>query len=288
MGRKLRYVITPSGLPYGFVLRLKSRQLPLRRWPGNAEMSANQASLVRRVISSSISLQPQSYASQAASSYSSLAMENTTYLSFYALLVPEVFCSNKVRLGVVTDGGKWVCNPNYVPEKACKIYSLGLSNQVSFDLEIQKLTNYRCSLRSIDKGDISNETKSAISSANGIIIETMISSAAKEDNKTKRPLSSIMSSLGDKSIEILKIDIEGTELEIMDEILQIDICQILIEVHPPDVRSLINFLQKLSKSGYLLFESEPNPMYISLREYCFIHESCLKKYNVKLLGKYLS
>uniref|UniRef100_A0A915DM00 Uncharacterized protein n=1 Tax=Ditylenchus dipsaci TaxID=166011 RepID=A0A915DM00_9BILA len=42
---------------------------------------------------------------------------------FYALLVPEVFCLNKVRLGVVNDGGKWVCNLKYVPE-GCKIYSL--------------------------------------------------------------------------------------------------------------------------------------------------------------------
>uniref|UniRef100_A0A915E3V7 Methyltransferase FkbM domain-containing protein n=1 Tax=Ditylenchus dipsaci TaxID=166011 RepID=A0A915E3V7_9BILA len=32
--------------------------------------------------------------------------------------------------------------------------------------------------------------------------------------------------LGDKSIEILKIDIEGTEVEIIYELLQIDICQI--------------------------------------------------------------
>uniref|UniRef100_A0A915DNU5 Uncharacterized protein n=1 Tax=Ditylenchus dipsaci TaxID=166011 RepID=A0A915DNU5_9BILA len=114
-----------------------------------------------------------------------------THPKFYALLVPEVFCLNKVRLGVAAK------------------YIHFLNNQVSFDVEIQKLTNYRCSLRSIDKGDISAETRKAISNANGKIIETMISSAAKEDNKTKRALSTVMSSLGDKSIEILKIDIEG-------------------------------------------------------------------------------
>uniref|UniRef100_A0AC35EV72 Methyltransferase domain-containing protein n=1 Tax=Panagrolaimus sp. PS1159 TaxID=55785 RepID=A0AC35EV72_9BILA len=76
------------------------------------------------------------------------------YSALYNVLVPEVFCKDLIRIGTVGDGGKWICNPTAMlnwPE--CKIYSLGTSNDPSFEEDLQKLLNNTCQVRSVDKDE---------------------------------------------------------------------------------------------------------------------------------------
>ncbi len=78
-------------------------------------------------------------------------------------------------------------------------------------------------------------------------------------------------------IDLLKMDIEGAEYEVLDDILQSDIKigQILVEFHhrfksiPPRITK--NAIANLNKLGYKIF-------FVSLkgREYSFIHERLLK------------
>ncbi len=63
----------------------------------------------------------------------------------------QVFCAGLARVGSEADGGKWVCNPLSVLAPPCSIYSLGVSNDVSFDVQIQTLTNKTCKLYAFDK-----------------------------------------------------------------------------------------------------------------------------------------
>ncbi|KJH52591.1 hypothetical protein DICVIV_01176 [Dictyocaulus viviparus] len=67
-----------------------------------------------------------------------------------SLLWKAVRCPNLVRVGYVGDGGHYVCNPKAFPIKHCSIYSIGLHNEISFDIDIQQLSEFRCNLYGYD------------------------------------------------------------------------------------------------------------------------------------------
>ncbi len=53
-----------------------------------------------------------------------LAAQSKDPRNFHQLVVAEVRCPTMVRIGLVTDGGKWVCNPWRLPVP-CIVYSMG-------------------------------------------------------------------------------------------------------------------------------------------------------------------
>lgn len=55
------------------------------------------------------------------------------------------------RLGTVQDGGKWVCNPQYLLREKCTAYSIGGYNEISFEQDFQMFTGNGCKLRAVDK-----------------------------------------------------------------------------------------------------------------------------------------
>ncbi|KAI1697266.1 methyltransferase domain-containing protein [Ditylenchus destructor] len=223
------------------------------------------------------------------------------------MLVPEVFCPNKARLGTVQDGGKWVCSPNLLKSdgKECAIYALGLNDEISFEVAIQEFTESRCVLRGIDVRDNSLETIETLNQNNGVFLKAFVGTKESMENNPfveqslqNNPkgtvlealtLQQIMKHFGDTSIEILKMDIEGGEVDIADEIFSLSPCQVLMEVHLLNAYKIYKFLQRFSRHGYFLFETEANPLRLDMREYNFIHANCLAKYGVDIvLGKYLS
>ena len=88
-----------------------------------------------------------------------------------------------------------------------------------------------------------------------------------DDGIVFKSLSSIANEVGDKQIDVLKIDIEGSEWNILDKFIdqdldQIDVKQICIEIHlnhrittPREVKSI---LTKLYHKGYELWNREDN------------------------------
>lgn len=82
----------------------------------------------------------------------------------------------------------------------------------------------------------------------------------------------------------------GAELLVIDQVLQVHICQFLVEVHSANnAFQTYKFLEQVSKAGFYLFFSEANAFHPSIREYSFIHETCLERYHVDAVyGKYLS
>ncbi|KIH67781.1 hypothetical protein ANCDUO_01886 [Ancylostoma duodenale] len=92
------------------------------------------------------------YAKQAAArvrGLDAISRSSLRYDNLYNALVPEVYCPDLVRVGNVLDGGKYVCNPRVMP-KYCRIYSLGLREDISFDREIQEFNNFTCRIHGYD------------------------------------------------------------------------------------------------------------------------------------------
>ncbi|KAH7707636.1 Protein Y39F10A.3 [Aphelenchoides avenae] len=175
------------------------------------------------------------------------------------------------RLGSLLDGGKWVCNPQYYPTDHCVVYAVGLNNEISFEEALLGFTQRGCAHRAIDKDDQSSETLIRLSRIKATPFQAFI---APQDDAKQRMYSftSIMKHFGDRSIEVLKFDAEGAEQVVIDQILQVPICQFLVEVHgTASAFHTYKFLEKVSKAGFYLFFSELNAFEPgNLREYSFI------------------
>lgn len=118
--------------------------------------------------------------------------------------------------------------------------------------------------------------------------------------------SDLVRKFGDTRIDVLKIDIEGRfkyrnwrtrqprvtlggEFKVIDQILRVPICHVLIEIHSKAAYRVARLLQRFAQKGFLLYAFEGNMRYFHLREYSFLHESCLEQYGVKtVLGRWLS
>lgn len=91
-----------------------------------------------------------------------------------------------------------------------------------------------------------------------------------------RTLKSLMSSLGHTRVDLLKLDIEGSEYSVLDQLLdeQIPVDQILVEYHhqfkhisPSRTRASV---ERLRQAGYRVFYISPTG-----REFSLIHERSL-------------
>uniref|UniRef100_A0AC35FSE3 Methyltransferase domain-containing protein n=1 Tax=Panagrolaimus sp. PS1159 TaxID=55785 RepID=A0AC35FSE3_9BILA len=248
----------------------------LNRLPSNNEIDENILDVYRKQIP-----QRQQYLLQ--------VPESNDYSVLYNTLVPEVFCRNLVRIGFIGDGGKWICNPlNVQSSHECVVYSLGIRDDPSFEEEFQRFTGNKCLLRSFDKDAQNSSTIQRISAANGKFMKALIAGKTNE-LMNHFTFKDIMNRFGDKRVDILKIDIEGAEFDIQDELISVPICQILIEIHGKTSKEALQLLQKFSTSGFYLFSYEINGFNHECAEYGFIHQDCFKNYDIKTIyGKYLS
>ncbi|CAJ0926628.1 unnamed protein product, partial [Mesorhabditis belari] len=182
------------------------------------------------------------------------------FADIYNGLVPEVFCTSLLRVGKVSDGGKWICRPWSMPND-CAVYSLGVNQDTSFERDLQSLTQSRCRLYAYDK----NQPKSAkvlegLDKMNVHFKKGLIGIVNDPENG-KLSIQEEMKLYKDKRVEILKIDIEGAELKVLPELINAArICQILVEIHA-DPHLVLDLMKKLAKGGYRLFSYEINEQY---------------------------
>ncbi|CAF0883088.1 unnamed protein product [Adineta ricciae] len=165
-------------------------------------------------------------------------------------------CSSTRRIGTRGDGGKWVCDSYRLKSQAnCLIYSVGSNGDFSFETEIKKLIPH-CEVHAFDKNVYSCPTNvctfHAITFGDGVVPNNSQSwpSIVQELNHTA------------KTIDILKIDIEGAEYSFFPHLFQSDKRtfprQILVEVHPTNITIIQGFFDLLRRNNYVIAIKENN------------------------------
>ncbi|KHJ99914.1 hypothetical protein OESDEN_00099 [Oesophagostomum dentatum] len=135
------------------------------------------------------------------------------YMFVYNNMAPEVFCPELVRVGTTNDGGKWICSPFRIPD-GCVIFSLGMYNEVTFEQELQYITNKRCSVYAYDSNEQAPATLKLLET---IRTKAMKATIAAETDIAKEhyTINDLMVMENVDKIEIFKIDIEGSEFTVI-------------------------------------------------------------------------
>ncbi|CAL2038698.1 unnamed protein product [Caenorhabditis brenneri] len=192
--------------------------------------------------------------------------------AFYKTVKLEAYCSGRERIGDIDDGGKYVCMPKNVRKENCTLLSLGLNNQITYDLHITNITGGHCTILGADKDPQSPKTQELYSNINGKLFVGMI--------PNEITINSMMQKAGRKDVDIMKIDIEEGEIKGLEPFIkEYSVCQILIELHgPPKVH--LEMLQKMAKYNFRIFNVDPNPYCPGCCEYSMINENCMNQYGV--------
>lgn len=180
--------------------------------------------------------------------------------------------------------GGFFVNPLKIDDKSI-IYSIGIGEDVSFDLGL--IREFNCSVYGFDPTPKSIIWVGAqnlppnfhfhsygISTIDGIekfylpanpnyvsgsIVTNNNINTTNSINVPMRRIKTIMQDLGHKKIDILKMDIEGAEYDVIEDILssEIAIDQMVIEFHhrmlENGVQRTRKIIELLRKSGYYLF-----------------------------------
>mmetsp|Transcript_25310 Transcript_25310/g.42053 ORF Transcript_25310/g.42053 Transcript_25310/m.42053 type:complete len:367 (-) Transcript_25310:180-1280(-) len=199
----------------------------------------------------------------------------------------EFSCRHERRIGRKGDGGKWVCDPHRIADQhaGCLVYSIGSSGDVSFEKSVKMEISDACEIHTfdIDKDkvrpsgqvvDYATELKAYATFHQYGIGTLQQATAAPTKFKT---LKQIMKDLGHegRAVDIFKIDCEGCEWKLYEEIFQSEIAlqQILIEVHEAPMPAARNLFYTAHDAGYVIFHKEPNTIqenYGRLVEYAFL------------------
>lgn len=177
------------------------------------------------------------------------------------LYEPLWACPDIELIGNFHDGVKWVCGVRTL-RKGCIVYSFGSNGDDQFERDILKKT--KCEVFTFDP-TLSKERENMLSSS---VRKNFLKIGLYKKNGTMqiggfdrevRNLRSIMKLLNHDRIDILKIDIEGAEYEVIEELSLSKfpvIGQILVEVHA------FKYLQEVDKSGSVL--QNPSKLRLSL------------------------
>jgi FkbM family methyltransferase len=155
-------------------------------------------------------------------------------------------------LGHPTHGG-WHADSSHLNPKSI-VYAFGVGDDITWDLAL--IEKYGCTIHAFDPDPHSNAwlAKQEIPpqlifraegiaaydgtqrfydpyNKNNISMSTIRKNRTFSDLPVKR-LQTFMHELGHDHIDLLKMDIEGSEYAVIPDILKLDIRQILVELHP--------------------------------------------------------
>ena len=162
---------------------------------------------------------------------------NTPSMFFQDNYEPTFSCRFEQRLGLNGDGGKWICDVYRIKQaSSCLVYSLGSNGEFSFENQTKEDLPH-CEIHTFDM--------KAFNCTDVCTFHPMKIGDGKDGTKT---LPMIMKELNhsDRFIDILKIDVEGAEYELFNDLFNASrhlsdrIRQILVEIHLSRIRQQVN------------------------------------------------
>ena len=209
----------------------------------------------------------------------------------WASIAPDWRCAEVSRVGKLSEGGKFVCQARALAARrqrsSCVVYSFGVSGEVSFEVEL--LTGgalgppgaERCELLAFDPTVGADDVAPrALAAAGARFFATGLfaSSAAANPRWDRATLAELMARHGHAHLDLLKVDIEGAEVAVFEEMCAaadaaraadddetaraagvgaLPFDQLLIEVHHGVPQSLA-LVRCLEAHGFALFSREEN------------------------------
>jgi len=197
--------------------------------------------------------------------------------AFYTLwdfFIPAFSCPFPVwRVGIMGDGGKWVCGvERVINQKKCVIYSMGVESQSSFEAEILR-TSDSCIVYGFDFSvtqwgpELRNDP---ILSPRAKFHPYKIGGVDRHDASPKEyTLKGIMEENNHEFINILKVDIEGSEFEALIAVIDsfkgepLPFGQLQLEIHfnwagMHTFKQFLTWWEKLEAAGLRPFWTEVN------------------------------
>jgi len=176
---------------------------------------------------------------------------------------PSFHCDLEERLGLMGDGGKWVCNPSTITKQVvagapCLVYSVGSNGDFSFEKAVMTKISPKCEVHVFDPAPEGKWTPPA---------NVYYHSTSLGDGQTGQTLKQIVTQLGHagRRIDLFKIDCEGCEWTTYQNWLNagVELHQILVEMHwasHGSIQRVHGLFGHLSKEGYVIFNKEPNTL----------------------------
>jgi hypothetical protein len=195
---------------------------------------------------------------------------------------PAAFnCPHEVRrIGILGDGGKWVCGLSRVTEKPdCVVYSVGINYESSFEADLLLNTNhckvwgYDFSVKGFAKQIPDSELHRTIFHPYGL---AGFDRPAVNDEPAMYTLETLMQMNGHQHIDILKIDIEGWEFDTITSLIKsfteqnrpLPFGQLQLEIHTwkKSFETILKWWETLEEAGLRPFWTEPNLVYANYQE----------------------
>lgn len=216
---------------------------------------------------------------------------------------PNYNCPLKERFGRqarVGDGGKWVCGvETLLQRQGCVVYSFGSNGDTDFEEAVLATTNCEVHVFDPTLGQEAFEKLAAqpkiqfhpvgLGPTNEQVQmkdDTMTMGNKKEYSMDVLTLQTIMQSLNHEWIDVLKIDIEGFEYAVLQQLMKtsksrLPVTQLLVEFHYWDhvprtlPQDILATFKALISNNFRVFSTEPNWWWTNKAyefiEYSFLH-----------------
>jgi hypothetical protein len=165
------------------------------------------------------------------------------------------------RMGRVGDGGKWVCGLELFQNHPCIVYSFGVSGDSSFEAEVVQRTNR---LIFAFDGSVSKLGPQISTPQAKHRVKFFEKFVGNSDSETHWTLGSMMRQLGHSWVDIVKMDIEGAEFPVLDQVMDefkeegLPFGQLQLEIHAGEFKDLYQFWERLEFAGLRPFMNEIN------------------------------